>query len=234
MKPWELNATSTMVASDADARKTQYDGVTETLLQFWNPNSIVVMVGIAIPTGLLGGTLAFFVALAFELPKPFWYLLIGGILATLVMWGLILVAFFFKILFPQLNFMVNDKNHNGIPDFLEKKEPVVINMTYVDQAGNYANRAQTFEIPATPQQLKELAIGTFKMKRPFAIREWAGQGKPFSDLEFRKLQDTFANDHFQFLILKNPASPNQGYLWTQKGLAALQKFLPETHAGEEV
>lgn len=234
LKPWNAQAQAEVMSSANDARKTQLDGITETLMQFWNPTSIILMVGISGITGLLGGVLAFFIALAFELPKSWWYLFIGGTFSTLIMWGLILFVFFFKLIFPQLKFMIGvDLNHNGIPDKYEQAVSV-LQMNYVDQDGNYTGKMQKFEIPASPEQLRELAIGTFNLKRPFALREWAGSGKPFSDLQFRKLQDTFANDHYKFIILKNDASPNQGYMWTHKGLAALQQYLPETHAGAEV
>lgn len=234
LKPWEVQAQSTVMASENDARRSQFDGVSETIIHVWNPQSLMITGGIAGFTGVIIGFLAFFIALALGLERSWWYLFIGGAAGTLIVWIAVLAIFIFAMVIPQLQFMRRDLNHNGVPDMYEKPESTVIQMTYVDEEGNYKDKIENFEIPASKEKLRELAVGTLNMHRPFATREWTGPEKLFSDTEFRKLQDLFESKHYKFIILKNPNSPKQGYLWTHKGLAVLQQFLPETYAGQEL
>lgn len=82
---------------------------------------------------------------------------------------------------------------------------------------------KNFDLPATEDQLRELAAGLFEQGRSFSEREWTGAGRPFSVSEFRALRAELIRR--ELMALKNEKDTRQGYAPTEDGKAVLEQFL---------
>lgn len=80
-----------------------------------------------------------------------------------------------------------------------------------------------FDLPATDEQMAELAEGLLNGNRPFSEREWTGAGRPFSVNEFRALRAELIKRGL--MALKSEKDPRQGYEPTDDGKAVFEQFL---------
>lgn len=78
-------------------------------------------------------------------------------------------------------------------------------------------------LPASPQQLKQLARGLLKDNRQFTEAVWTGAGKTFSQLGFRALR--FKMEEFGYAYRINPDDEHSAWELTDLGEQVLETWL---------
>lgn len=118
-----------------------------------------------------------------------------------------------------------DLNGDGKVGSEVRSEPQVVSVQIneVDKDGHFHVRRQ-FDLPASREQMEQLAYGLLRMNRPFTFREWTGKGKPFSDNEFETLRSEMIK---RGLVANNGADARRGLTLTEAGRAVLEKLLEE-------
>lgn len=100
---------------------------------------------------------------------------------------------------------------------------VPVQVNEIDANGHFHVRKQ-FNLPASEEQLEQLAYGLLRLNRPLTFREWTGKGKPFSDNEFEALRSEMIK---RGLVTNSGAEARRGLVLTETGRATMEKFLEE-------
>jgi hypothetical protein len=99
---------------------------------------------------------------------------------------------------------------------------VRVQLDWITDAGHY-QQTSIFDLPATEQQLGELAEGLLNGGRSFSEKEWCGAGHPFSVNGFRELRSEMIKRGL--LTRKSAKDHRQGYELTEEGKAIFRQFL---------
>jgi hypothetical protein len=166
-----------------------------------------------------------FCEIALNLLDSWKYALVISAIALLVIWfarqslwvGLIKIA---------ERVTHTDINNDGVIEGEERHEPeqrVHITLTEVKDNG-HVSPIKNFTLPASEDQLTDLAIGLLEEGKSFSEKEWSGPGKPFSLNQFRELRSELIKRGL--LAQANEKDPRQGYALTAAGRALFRHYLP--------
>jgi hypothetical protein len=99
-----------------------------------------------------------------------------------------------------------------------------VTVTKVIPSGAFEKQTIYNDIPASPEQLQKLAIGTLNEHAPFSRPEWVDRRAVFSDSRFRTFK-TYLWEK-KLIELVNQANVNDGYRFTDAGVDLLTGYLP--------
>jgi hypothetical protein len=119
-----------------------------------------------------------------------------------------------------------DLNQDGVigePQKIPSERVIHVRMEEVNNDGAW--HQQRFDLPATSEQMEELAIGLMHQGLPFTRREWAGPNAPFSDAEFRELRRELIKR--ELVKMTSDHDARQGIKLTLAGRKMLEQFLPD-------
>jgi hypothetical protein len=180
------------------------------------------MAGAILPLvqAFITGVIVFIVALTFALRAgvmdPFSWPITLGVVVFGGMWlGLQRRWLTLTNLERILNVDINQDGEIGEP---KSKEPVVIR---IDRITNGHYQSSTVRLPASEEQLMELAHG-FETHRPFTEREWTGDGKAFSSDEFRALRREMLRR--ELIMRKSARGTKPGYVLTADGVEVMKNY----------
>ena len=80
-----------------------------------------------------------------------------------------------------------------------------------------------YEIHASDKQMAALAKGLIEDNRPFTVREWCGDGRPFSGVQFSRLRAEMMRA--ELLEMKSDKASQRGFVLTPAGEDFLTEFL---------
>lgn len=181
-------------------------------VQFWQ----------AFGTGIGFGVLALVVALWQRWQDPWMAGLIVGMLGMVGMWLLLQRNWVKMTTIERLTGL--DLNRDGV---VGKAEPQQVRRVRVqvdrETEAGHIGVSRIFDLPASSEQMTALADGLLTGGMRFSVREWCGQGHPFSMAEFHALRQEMLR---RGMIESVSDKDNRvGYKLTNEGRQVLQEFL---------
>lgn len=115
-------------------------------------------------------------------------------------------------------------------DVVNVEEPAQLEPAYVRIQLHADNRIQFFDLPASGDQLRALAVG---VSRGMTLAEsvWTGAGRPFSRQQFAELRAELLRRGLAFWINQN--SPSQGWKLNSAGAHVLKAFATTTNLPDQ-
>lgn len=106
-------------------------------------------------------------------------------------------------------------------DVVDVDQPAQLEPAYVRIQLHQDNRIQFFDLPASGDQLRALAVG---VSRGMSLSEscWTGSGRPFSRSQFAALRAELLRRGLAFWI--SEGSPSQGWRLNNAGIHVLKAF----------
>lgn len=178
----------------------------------------------AVITGGLGGIVLLVLSVKFRWRDAWLHALLFWLIVTALTW-LYLQRHWLLMAFERITGA--DLNRDGrIGGDLHEAATPVVRVKLDEIKENRHFQQHTYNIPATLDQMAELAKGVLEQEIAFSERSWAGSGKPFSSAEFRNLRSELIRR--DLVVLANPKDSRLGYAFTAKGRAVLRGFLDES------
>jgi hypothetical protein len=178
-----------------------------------------VMLLQSLATGLMLFAGVLVIGFTFGWMDPLKYATVSGVAGTIGWWLFSIKRWTSLTAADAPQVQVRSVDHDGDPS---TPRIVRVQIDKVEEGG--VKQWKMFDLPATDEQMAELAAGLLKHGRPFSEREWAGNGRPFSSNEFRDLRSELIKRGL--IALKSEKDTRQGYGLTDEGKAVFEQFLP--------
>lgn len=173
-------------------------------------------------TGVILGLGTLTLAIILDARHPETWSLVIGVLTWVVTWLLLQRHWFTLTALEKLTGLDLDRDGLIAGQAVKNKPAEVrVRLSQGNESGYF--QENIFTLPATLEQLKELARGLILNRLPFSERTWAGSGRPFSIAEFRDLRSEMIKRGL--LTLVSAKDPRQGSTLTAAGRQVMRGLL---------